>query len=96
MCCLVERWAFPVKSEAPVSPESPVCLDHLEVQVPKVVLVLRVNLEGLERPVCPERSVTPDPLVSLEPLENKVFPVKSVVRAPPVPSDAATASATLW
>lgn len=85
-----------MKTEAPVSLESPVCLDHLEVQVPKVVLVLQVNLEGLDRLVCLDRSVTPDPLVSLDPLENKVFLVKSVVRAPPVPSDAATASATLW
>lgn len=76
--------------------ESPVSLECLDAQVLKVVLVLWVNLEGLDRPVCLDRSVTPDPPVSLDPLENKVYPVKSVVRALPALSAAVTASATLW
>lgn len=49
-----------------------VCVNALLLQVLKVILVLWVNLAGLDLLVSLEPTVTQDPLVSLEPLENKV------------------------
>lgn len=91
-----EKWASLVTAEPPVSPENPVSLDCLDVQVRRVVPVLWVNLAGLDLLVYLGPPVTPDPRVSLDPLENKVFLARSVVPAFPAASAAATASASLW
>lgn len=73
-----------------------VSLDYLDVQVLRVVLVLWVNLAGLDLLVYPDPSVTADPPASLDLLENKVPLVQPVVPALLAVSVAVTASATLW
>lgn len=92
----MERWAFPVRSDAPVPPENPDSPECRDVQVQRVVLGLWVNWAGLDHLVCPDLLVTPDPLASPDPPENKVSPVTPVVPALPAASAAVTASATLW